>query len=235
MSDRYRLTHRLPREAYERLVAEDLEWLDAQPPCLEREHIATIVRASVDMLYPIPTWKTDRCVECGITGIKLWRLDLPPRLGRLHCAACVEKTVGGAPDPESAYRFREYEPALRNDSGGRWYAHAEVAPKDVVARWQALPLRAGSTATGYTSRGFGEYGVVVDSHGNTITARQSSAMGGPYVWLFTRNAEGHDHAVGATEHVVAATPHLTVGQAVELVAALQRFIDDEPAAARRAP
>lgn len=48
------MTGKLTRGAYERLVAEDLAWLDAQPRTLERDHVVAIVRASVDLFYPGP-------------------------------------------------------------------------------------------------------------------------------------------------------------------------------------
>jgi hypothetical protein len=41
------------RATYERLVEEDLAWLMAQPRTLEREHIALIVRQSVEQEYPV--------------------------------------------------------------------------------------------------------------------------------------------------------------------------------------
>ena len=41
----------LNRTAYEKLIAEDLEWLLAQPRSLEREHIEAIVRRSADHEY----------------------------------------------------------------------------------------------------------------------------------------------------------------------------------------
>lgn len=40
------------RWAYEKLIAEDLEWLMAQPRTLERDHIADVLRWSVDRIYP---------------------------------------------------------------------------------------------------------------------------------------------------------------------------------------
>ncbi|MDP3909670.1 MAG: hypothetical protein Q8Q14_04710 [Gemmatimonadales bacterium] len=41
-----RRPRRLTRSAYERLIAEDLAWLDLQPRTLERQHIAEVLRAS---------------------------------------------------------------------------------------------------------------------------------------------------------------------------------------------
>jgi hypothetical protein len=41
----------ITREAYEKLVAEDLAWLEKQPRTLERDHVMLIVQNSVDQLY----------------------------------------------------------------------------------------------------------------------------------------------------------------------------------------
>jgi hypothetical protein len=41
----------LTREAYQKLVNEDIEWLLKQPRTLEREHIEAIVSHSVSLLY----------------------------------------------------------------------------------------------------------------------------------------------------------------------------------------
>ncbi len=42
----------LNRSAYEKLVAEDIEWLLRQPRTLERDHIEQILRDSPQRLYP---------------------------------------------------------------------------------------------------------------------------------------------------------------------------------------
>lgn len=42
------------RDAYERLIAEDLEWLLQQPRTLERDHVESIVRRSADHEYNNP-------------------------------------------------------------------------------------------------------------------------------------------------------------------------------------
>jgi len=42
---------RMNREAYEKLIAENLEWLEKQPRTLEREHVIQIVRQSPDREY----------------------------------------------------------------------------------------------------------------------------------------------------------------------------------------
>jgi len=53
----------LNRDAYERLIAEDLEWLLKQPRTLERDHIESIVRRSADHEYrncPTPRTKKQK-------------------------------------------------------------------------------------------------------------------------------------------------------------------------------
>lgn len=51
----------ITREAYEKLVAEDLAWLEKQPRTLERDHVMLIVQNSVDQLYgpkpPLPFYE----------------------------------------------------------------------------------------------------------------------------------------------------------------------------------
>ena len=90
-------------------------------------------------------------------------------------------------------------------------------------------------AIGYTERGFGEYGRIVDAHGNTILIRESSSAEVNAVWLFCRNRNGEEAVstgTGRSKVMVAVSPHLDQKAAEELIAALQRFIadakEDEP-------
>ena len=39
------------REAYQKLIDEDIEWLLKQPRSLEREHIVSVFKNSVERLY----------------------------------------------------------------------------------------------------------------------------------------------------------------------------------------
>lgn len=41
----------LNRDAYEKLIAEDIEWLMKQPRTLERDHIAKVLRRSPEREY----------------------------------------------------------------------------------------------------------------------------------------------------------------------------------------
>lgn len=39
------------KEAYQKLINEDLQWLLKQPKSLERDHIEAVLRKSVELLY----------------------------------------------------------------------------------------------------------------------------------------------------------------------------------------
>lgn len=52
----------LNRWAYQKLVDENIAWLEAQPRTLERDHVIMIVRASVGSYY-------DPC-ECGSVPVE---------------------------------------------------------------------------------------------------------------------------------------------------------------------
>ena len=45
------MSGRLMREAYEKLIEEDIEWLMRQPRSLEQEHIKLILELSPDRVY----------------------------------------------------------------------------------------------------------------------------------------------------------------------------------------
>lgn len=46
----------LNRQAFQRLVDEDLEWLLKQPRTLEREHVAEILKAAPELYYGLIDW-----------------------------------------------------------------------------------------------------------------------------------------------------------------------------------
>lgn len=46
----------LNRQAFQRLVDEDLEWLVKQPRTLEREHVAEILKATPEVYYGLIDW-----------------------------------------------------------------------------------------------------------------------------------------------------------------------------------
>ena len=45
----------LNREAYQKLIDEDIAWLERQPRSLERDHVIDVLRASVEHEYPTRT------------------------------------------------------------------------------------------------------------------------------------------------------------------------------------
>jgi hypothetical protein len=55
------MTVRLNREAYEKAIAEDIAWLNAQPRTLERDHVVAIVQASPNLVCGDP--EADRYTE----------------------------------------------------------------------------------------------------------------------------------------------------------------------------
>jgi len=77
-----------------------------------------------------------------------------------------------------------------------------------------------------TPRGFSIYGAYKDSRDNTVRIQESSACGGPFVWLFVRDAKGREtyEHMGAHQAV---SPHLTRAQARRVAKALLRFADGD--------
>jgi hypothetical protein len=61
---------RMNRASYERMIAENIEWLEQQPRTLERDHVIAIVKASADHEYgagtPEPAPAT--CATCQYAG-----------------------------------------------------------------------------------------------------------------------------------------------------------------------
>lgn len=83
-----------------------------------------------------------------------------------------------------------------------------------------------------TERGFAIFGEVTDSRRNVIRAQESSACGGPYLYLFTHDSEGRElvPCVGTPTGMISITPHLTQVQARKLAKLLLKFADaDSPA------
>lgn len=73
---------------------------------------------------------------------------------------------------------------------------------------------------GYTSRGFANYAEFVDTYGATVTVRESSAAFVDRVWVFIKKDD-----VDPTDALNDGAAHLSRSQAVELVRALQEWID----------
>jgi len=68
-----------------------------------------------------------------------------------------------------------------------------------------------------TERGFSIYGKVIDSRGCEVSVQESSAAGGPYIYLFTKDLKGVYRGQEPS-------PHLSVEQATVLRDALDLFI-----------
>lgn len=47
------MSSRLNREAFERLIAENIAWTEAQPRSLERDHLVAILRDSARLYYEV--------------------------------------------------------------------------------------------------------------------------------------------------------------------------------------
>lgn len=61
-----RVSGKLTRRAYQKLVDEDLVWLRGLPRTLERDHVISIVEASPELEYPYdPEAVRRRCDACG--------------------------------------------------------------------------------------------------------------------------------------------------------------------------
>ncbi len=75
-------------------------------------------------------------------------------------------------------------------------------------------------------RGLYDFGQIVDTYGNTITVRKSSAACQDCVWIFAKNRCGGDVMMGANGCAVSVSPHLGVREAKLLRDALDRFIEE---------
>lgn len=53
------MTVKLNKETFEALIAEDIKFMEGAPNTLERAHIITILRYSVDLFYPDTTPMVD--------------------------------------------------------------------------------------------------------------------------------------------------------------------------------
>ena len=114
---------RLTRDAYARLVEEDLAWLRSLPRSLERDHVIEIVVASVDIYYLRPRrirlflddvrdppadgrgpWTVARTVaeaRCYLLGGLVEEASLDHDLGQ--CPACAGGERGTCPHTETGY------------------------------------------------------------------------------------------------------------------------------------
>ena len=63
---------KLDRSSYRFLIDGDIEYLKEQPKTMERDHIEEVLRASVDLLYPVAN-PADGENECRCTTLN-WLL-----------------------------------------------------------------------------------------------------------------------------------------------------------------
>ena len=70
----------------------------------------------------------------------------------------------------------------------------------------------------FTNRGFENFAKFTDTHHNLIVVRESSQIGAPCVWIFSR---ANDDAAG----LACTAPHLNAAQCRTLAAALIEFAD----------
>lgn len=63
----------MTRDAYERLIAEDLAWLAEQPRTLEREHIRGVVERSADHEYAPRLYTREEVLAYGERVRDAWR------------------------------------------------------------------------------------------------------------------------------------------------------------------
>lgn len=78
------------------------------------------------------------------------------------------------------------------------------------------------------SRGFNIYSEFKDTHGNTVTVKESSAAMKHCVWIFVKNKNGADGVWdNATGQYISASPHLSKAQAKRLAKALLKFAEGD--------
>lgn len=67
----------LNKSAYQKLVKEDLEWLQKQPRSLERDHIEQVLKWSIGQLYQDEIEEMPRCTDqsCPQYGKPHYHLD----------------------------------------------------------------------------------------------------------------------------------------------------------------
>mgnify|MGYP000550110497 FL=1 len=73
-------------------------------------------------------------------------------------------------------------------------------------------------------RGLFDFAEIVDTYGQTVTVRSSSAADRPCVWIFVKDRCGGSLVTNAAGHVQHISPHLGVREAKLLRDALERFI-----------
>lgn len=120
---------KMNRQAYERLVAEDIEWLQQQPRTLERDHIEAILKGSVSYYYPEPPsrqpTRLDLCPACQHELHGRYACEECKNAGKECSAFYGETNVSSAPNNGGAvssgmlrYQNMKAEVSLITVSGG---------------------------------------------------------------------------------------------------------------------
>lgn len=83
------MSGKLTRAAYESMIDENIAWLHRQPKTTERDHIETVLRASIEEEYPdssrspgCSTRKHDILTNADLTTLRRWARQLE---GMKHC------------------------------------------------------------------------------------------------------------------------------------------------------
>ncbi len=118
----------LNRPGYEKLVAEDIEWLEKQPRTLERDHIIVVLKASIDGLYPPSRGRSEAQPKAkDYFGRELHVGDI----------VCLHN------DESSAYRIDSFEPAELTIRQARvsWLRKHEDVPQALPVELSSMGLR----------------------------------------------------------------------------------------------
>lgn len=141
------MTSRVNRETYQRLIDEDISWLETVPRTLERDHVVLVLRQSVEHEYPTtaPAPAPSRSAD-----------DIANAL--VHVAADADQQawveLAEMRDPGFTRRWTTYAPSSpawsrvahlrvaggieRSRTDGAAAAHQAAQPRDLAGRIRAL-------------------------------------------------------------------------------------------------
>ena len=127
------MSSKMNRHAYQQLIDEDIAWLEKQPRTLERDHIALIVRQSVDAEYPDRIHELYRAEKLGRMaawhGIHVTGMAITDR----PCTGSEDHPFGDDADLADAWKdgYREVASRLDADGAEAPCVHARTWP----VRW----------------------------------------------------------------------------------------------------
>jgi hypothetical protein len=120
------MTMKLNKYAYQNLIAENTEWLLKQPRTLERDHIEVVLKASIDLLYPVQSPPAQPITHPDREAIKAAR----------HKMLVVRSRLGG-------FAAGSWECSLQRDAAdacelldAALAGQADAPPK----RWKLVPI-----------------------------------------------------------------------------------------------